>query len=1027
MKASCLILALALPLSSAAAATTTPTAALGVTIPSATGGSASYSVGLSSDARFVLFLSRANNLTTNDSSNPWLDLFLRDRLMGTTALVSVDASQRGGGDANASAASVSDDGNLVAFESAATNLVPDDTNGVSDIFVRDVLNGTTRKISTGPAGEAARGASENPQLSADGRYVIYESLAGNLVVNDTNQTREIFLHDRVLGVNQRLSRPLALALAGTTPNAQGTAHSASLTPDARQVAYVRSIVDLSGRVIGSEILGWDAQTSNTTWISAGVMNNDLNRIPASCFLPTISADGRVVVFKESSGTNGVSLYRRAHPPLPDVPAQLIAANVSTQGWASVSHNGRFVAYQAVDGVHLWDADSSSNRLVLANTSGTRGRYGAHPVLSADSERLVFLVTSNLSSSIQLHETLLNRTTAALLRTDGRPAPVSGGVGALFSRDGRTIVFDSTDDSLVDADGNQESDVFAFNFDDGQMDCASLRATARAGRTPPAASGHAGGAISANGRVIAASSNDLGVTDTNRFPDFYVRDLGRGQQSFLGSSGVGTRDPVLSADGRYAAYMSVDLNLHQFWNPEEPAKVYRRDLHSGIEVLVHSDAIWTTNGPGIAISPDGTQVVFATRRFNAVSNGRANLYLRDFKTGVTTLVSPSRLPAATPDETWEADGDSMNPRFSPDGRWILFGSQASDLTTNSAHTGFGLYARDLVAGKTYLVASTLPNGRALSISADSRRVAAITPEAGVPRVILFDLETRIVTSIPETANARSVSLSGDGRWLAYDARPSGGWNIYVRDLVNQTNQLISSRAGSNPAVPTRDSSYPAISHDGRYVVFMSTASNLVAGDLNRVKDIFVRDRLRGVTLLASINRDGTGPGNGPSTLPVLAGDGRTVMFQSVASDLVEGDDNEASDLFVLTLGGADIDGDGMDDDWEAAYFGSLERTGSGDLDRDGTTDAAEYQLGTDPTNAGSVFQVITLTSETGLGTRLLWSAIPGRTYRVQHTDTLGAGQWVDAPEMVTAAGTTGTWLDAEAGGGGERFYRVVLVP
>lgn len=1027
MKASCLILALALPMSDASGATTAPTTALDAATPSVTGGFASYSVGLSSDARFVLFLSQANNLATNDSSNPWLDLFLRDRLLGTTALVSADANRSGGGNANASSSAVSDDGKVVAFESSATNLVPDDTNGFSDIFVRDVLNGTTVKVSTGPTGVAARGASENPQLSADGRYVIYESFAGNLVANETNQTREIFLHDRVLGMNQRVSRPLALAAVGTIPNNQGPAHSASITPDARQVAYVRSIVDFSGRVVGSEIFAWDAQTSNTTWISAGVLNNDHTGVPASCSLPTISADGRVVVFKESSGTNGVSLYHRAHPPVPDVPAQLIAANAVTQGWASVSRDGRFVAYQAVDGIHLWDADSSSNRLVLSNTSGTRGRYSSDPVLSADGERLIFLVTSNLSAAIHLHETLLNRTTAPVLRTDGRPAPVADGVSALISRDGGTIVFDSIDDNLVEGDHNQAGDVFAFSLDKGRTDCASVRADARPGRTPPAASSHAGGAVSANGRVIAVNSYDLGATDTNRFPDVYVRDLARSQQSFLGGLGLGTRDPALSADGRYAAFMSVDLNRHQLWYPEAPAEVRRRDLHSGIEVLVHSNAIWNTNGPGVAISPDGNQVVFATRRFNAFSNGRANLYLHDFKTGVTTLVSPSRLPAATPDGTREADGDSMNPSFSPDGRWLLFGSQASDLTTNSPTTGFGLYARDLVAGKTYWVASAQSNARAFSVSADSRRVAVIAPEAGLPRVSLFDLEARTLTSIPETANARSVSLSGDGRWLAYDARPSGGWNIYVRDLVHQTNELISLRDGSTPPAPTRDSSSPAISHDGRYVVFMSTASNLVAGDDNLVKDVFVRDRLRGVTLLASINRHGTGPGNGPSILPVLAGDGRTVIFQSIASDLVEGDHNEASDVFVLTLGGTDSDGDGMDDDWEAAYFGSFDRTGTGDLDLDGTSDAAEYQLGTDPTNAGSVFQVLKITSENGLGTKLLWSAVPGRAYRVQHKDNLSPGQWIDATEIVTAAGTTGTWSDPEAGVEGERFYRVVLVP
>jgi hypothetical protein len=148
----------------------------------------------------------------------------------------------------------------------------------------------------------------------------------------------------------------------------------------------------------------------------------------------------------------------------------------------------------------------------------------------------------------------------------------------------------------------------------------------------------------------------------------------------------------------------------------------------------------------------------------------------------------------------------------------------------------------------------------------------------------------------------------------------------------------------------------------------------------------------------------------------------VSFLSLASDLVPGDYNDASDMFVVRLGGADTDGDGMEDDWELAYFNTLTRDGAGDLDGDGVSDREEFRAGTDPTNRGSVFQVLTLSSASG-GVRLLWSARPGGAYRVQAKGGLSDPGWSEVSGTVTAGGTTATWTDTAAGAEA-RFYRVV---
>src|SRR2546427_5953522 len=158
-------------------------------IPAKNGGSSDSSGSvISADGRFVLFLSSASNLSTNDDGgHRFVDVFLRDRMNHTTTLVSVNQTGTGGGNGHSVSPVLSTDGRYVAFESEAANLVANDTNGVSDVFLRDLQSGTTtllsvNRFSTG----AGNGASISPLISAEGRYVAFVSAASDLVPNDTN-------------------------------------------------------------------------------------------------------------------------------------------------------------------------------------------------------------------------------------------------------------------------------------------------------------------------------------------------------------------------------------------------------------------------------------------------------------------------------------------------------------------------------------------------------------------------------------------------------------------------------------------------------------------------------------------------------------------------------------------------------------------------------------------------------------------------------------------------------------------------
>ena len=185
---------------------------------------------ISPDGRFVAFESPASNLVPGDT-NSSLDIFVRDTLTNTTTRVSVDSAGNQGLGHSASP-SISADGRFVAFYSDATNLVPGDTNNAKDIFVRDTLTNTTSRVSVDSAGNQANEDSENGSISADGRFVAFDSFATNLVPGDnTNNANDIFVRDTLTNTTTRVS----VDSAGNQGNSGS--YSASISADGRRVAF----------------------------------------------------------------------------------------------------------------------------------------------------------------------------------------------------------------------------------------------------------------------------------------------------------------------------------------------------------------------------------------------------------------------------------------------------------------------------------------------------------------------------------------------------------------------------------------------------------------------------------------------------------------------------------------------------------------------------------------------------------------------------------------------------------------------
>jgi Tol biopolymer transport system component len=886
----------------------------------------------------------------------------------------------------------------------------------------------------------ADGPSGAPLLSADGRWVFFESLASNLVENDLNQTQDIFARDRLTGTTLLVS-----ADANGPGTNSGPAHSAAITPDGRFVAFVKNATNvinpLAGRFSAGEVYVRDMERGTTTWASSNAFALFFPFTPVKyylCFNPVLSADGRFVVFKSAPTNAPLGRVLLLRHDLLSGQTDAIHSNAATQSWAQVSADGRWVAYDTGAGIELWDAQSASNRLICTNVNvpGPLYRTCSLPALNTDGSRLAYVVRSNGVASLYAQDLPAGSPRLLSVTTNGLPASVTDAWPALLSAEGSVIVFDALDERLVPGDSNLAGDVFAADWNTGALELISRRHEERPGLTPPLFSLRHPRSLSADGRVSVFGAFDRALSDmdTNGLLDLYVRDLGRNTLHFPGDATNRALDLVVSADGRYSAYgFSHASTLFPLFSATEYAVMWT-------DLLTASNRLVTSRGYRarfpvfdslpLAISADGIRVAFQSLQSPAELlagpfaelNGVADVYLQDIVTGSNQLVSVNR------DGSGTGNGASTEPLFTPDGRWLLFRSSATDLSPEGAA---GLYARDLPGNQTLLLNPFYARPAyqpILAVSADSRVVASFSSDASIR---VFDLLARTSMVVRPTqfavSGGSSFSLSATGRWLASDGVGNGLGDsrmVHLLDLQNGTDELISTRFGD--AQPANGNSYsPLLSYDARFVVFASDASDLVPNDRNAARDVFVHDRFRHVTFLASVNRSGTGSGNGESTLPVLAADGRTVLFQSLADDLVGGDYNGTGDVFVLQLGGPDTDGDGMDDDWEMAYFNTLDRDGSGDWDGDGRTDLEEFRAGTDPTDRGSVLQVLSI-SRLGSGqTKLLWSATPGTAYQVQFKDDITDGGWGNAGIPVTAGGTTATWDGPEAAAGQQRFYRVAL--
>ena len=798
---------------------------------------------LSRNGQHLVFTSEANNLVAGDHNHIYPDIFHLDFVSNVLQLISVTTNGSNGGNNVSAGAQVSDDGSVVVFESEASDLVNGDTNGVSDIFLRNLLTQTTTRLS--PQGLDNR-PSQNPALTPDGRYVVFESRSRLISGEAPDGDSDIYFRDLQ-------SEGLRLLSGSLTPRVD--AHRPRISDDGSVVVFETR----SGNM-AQDVYVWTNSQASAQPIS-------VSRIDASEVIlnPSVSADGRIAC--KGLKVVGTQLSLRIFIHEPAIPqTTLIYSNLTVRSGYLVdpdgygpclSRDGSTIVFIANDQLLRWNAGSG---ILPANVNldGNNITNLLSPQLSTDGKRVLF--SGNVSDTngfilprqLFVHDLVTGGTELVSRRINGEISSKDTAMGVLTSA-GTQVAFVSADEQIVENDNNRAFDIFIKNLTNSMPVLVSARNPQLAAGSPSFSVANSGG-TSTNGLLVYLRQG----TNSSAFQQVYARQA-NGSTLLISRNTNGIEhagqasSPQVSEDGNYVVYTSTGRDLTQD-DPNPDADVFRYDVARGETQRV------STNSFALAeprVSGNGQLIAFRSQ---------TKPYLTDMVSGLTT-----ELPVNV--------GVLGDLAISAKGEYVVYDSGAKGVVWD-------------VKGRSNLV-SSLISFKGPVINADGTVLAAR---------VYGNLEILSLPSLAVLARVTNVvfvegSFSRDGSLFAFTTL--GHIQQRRSFALNIQNGIVT------PITPyffeplNRVSSHITVDRDGSRVAFRSAPVNLVSNEPPAISNVYLYDVREGITQLISGENKTSSYGLNVSGKPQFADGDSSLIFNSTGF-YADGDGNGNLDIYASLL-------------------------------------------------------------------------------------------------------------------------------
>ncbi len=812
---------------------------------------------------------------------------------------------------------LSADGSIQAFTSTATNLAPGDRNDVADVYLRDAQDHVTR-ISVSTDGEEANGPSSHPSLSADGRYVAFQSDATNLVAGDVNATTDVFVRDRVANTTTLASVPApgAPATSATGP----TAAARVTAPDATAVAPSLSSRNASLAARAALTPQRVIVRTTTTFAAEG----HLSRLARTGQRGTIKRDQDAVAALIGSGgtvtaapntlpiviatVDAAALGRLTSSstvasitPDDPLPAELANsgpvvglpaaqdANFTGRGEAvaildtGVDSTHRFLANRTVDEACYSATGSCPNHLTTQTGPGSAVpctyapngcRHGTHVAGIAAGSALDATGVAPRASIIAVQ--IFSQLTGSFCTRGEDPCPLT------FPSDwilGLEHVYQLRNTYKIAAANMSIGGITSLTACDGDAVKPAIDQLKSVGIATVIAAGNEGSTTSIDYPACISSSVSVGATDdadsiatfSNSHPLITLFAPGVGVRSSVPGGGFalfnGTSMATPHVTGAFALAREQDPNA----TVDEIVARMRttgRSIHDArnnvdtprlcVSGALGFDRCPNRNGSRRpSVSGDGQKIAFESDAplVATDTNGKTDVYLRD-----RSLATTERVSIATTGT--QSSGASTHPSLGSNGDRVAFDSVGSELVPGDTNGVSDVFVRHLPTAIT----------ERASVTSAGLQVAQPSRDASI------------------AVDASSVVFSSLGAIVVTDTNALT--DVYSHDLGNGTTSLLS--IATDGASANGESRHPSVG-TGRFVGFESDATNL-GPDTNHATDIYVRDRYDGLTQRVSTSFFG-GEAGSWSASPVVAPNGGVFAMTSAAADLVSPpDDNAVTDIY-----------------------------------------------------------------------------------------------------------------------------------